>query len=207
MRFISFLLVTAIAYLFSTASEAKSDSYRIVALGNSLTEGYQLSREEAYPAQLESLLKEGGYDVVVINHGISGDTTAGGRSRIDHSLEEKPDLVILELGPNDFLRGIAPSATRNNLEFMLKKLRSAAVDVLLVGFKAAPNIGPAYKEQFDKIFPELAEAYDAVLYMHFLDGVAGDAELNLSDGIHPNKAGYAIVARNLLPYVERFLSP
>lgn len=210
MRYLLCCIFALTAYAFTPVSEAKSESedqeyYTIVALGDSLTEGYTLPRKDAYPAQLERLLQAEGYNVRVINHGIAGDTTAGGRSRIAHTLAEKPDLVILELGPNDFLRGMMPSATRANLEYMLQILSEKRVKTLLVGFKAAPNIGSAYKARFDDIFPELAATYDAALFHDFLEGVAGKAELNLDDGIHPNKEGYAIIAKNLLPQVKAII--
>ncbi len=200
------IVIWGASYGVATSSEVKSAPLTtIVALGDSLTEGYGLPREDAYPAQLEALLQNEGYAVRMLNHGIAGDTTAGGRSRIQHVLKAEPDLVIVELGPNDFLRGIVPSASKANLESIVKALTAADVRVLLVSFKAAPNIGPAFKAQFDQIFPDLADTYNIPLMYGFLDGVAGDPNLNLADGIHPNRQGYAIVARNVFPYVQRLL--
>ncbi len=195
-----------VSYGFALASEAKSDTYTtIVALGDSLTQGYGLAPEDAYPAQLEALLQAEGYPVRILNYGVSGDTTAGGRSRIAHTIKAAPDIVIVELGPNDFLRGIVPSASKANLEHIVKTLTEADIRVLLVAFKAAPNIGPAFKAQFDQIFPDLAQAYNVPLMYGFLEGVAGDSELNQADGIHPNKEGYAIIVQNMLPYVKAML--
>lgn len=208
IHYLSLLFLLA-SYGFAHASEAqstpKAEPYRIVTFGNSLTEGYQLPREEAYPAQLEALLRAEGHHVEVINHGISGDTTAGGRARIAHSLKTNPDLVIVELGPNDFLRGIMPSSSLSNLDYIITAIKEAGSEVVLVAFNAAPNIGPAFKTQFDAMFPALQRAHSIMLYNDFLLGVAGKPSLNLSDGIHPNKEGYAIVAGNMLPLVKRIM--
>ncbi len=182
---------------------ASPEKVTILALGDSLTEGYQLNKKDAYPAQLERLLKEKGYaGIHILNHGISGDTTAGGRARIQRAIDAAPDIIIVALGPNDFLRGLPPSSTRDNLEYIVKTLTEADIDVILVGFNAAPNIGPVFQEQFDAIFPDLEAAYPITVTYTFLTGVAGDSNLNLDDGIHPNADGYNIVAQNLLPTVK-----
>lgn len=182
-----------------------NDQIVIVALGDSLTEGYKLTFKQAYPALLEKIFQEKGRNVRIINHGVSGDTTSGGRSRLVFSLKKEPDIVIVELGPNDFLRGLPPMLTRENLESIVKTLTEKNIEVLLIGFK---NIHPSYGEyskQFADIFPYLQEKYDIHVAYNFLENVAGVKELNLEDGIHPNAEGHKIVANNLLPHLEILL--
>jgi acyl-CoA thioesterase-1 len=190
----------------STSAIAEAEKITIVALGDSLTEGYQLNKTQAYPAQLERLLQEKGRDVRVVNQGISGDTSAGGRARVQRVIDADPNIAIVALGPNDFLRGLPPSSTRANLEHIVKTLTKAGINVILVGFNAAPNIGPVFQERFNSIFSALKEAYPITVTYDFLTGVAGDADLNLDDGIHPNAEGYKIVAQNLLPILENVIT-
>lgn len=199
----AFLLLLIWAALAGSAI-ASPKKITIVALGDSLTEGYQLNKTDAYPAQLEALLKAKVYEgVKILNHGISGDTTAGGRARTQRVISAQPDIVIMALGPNDFLRGLPPASTHNNLEYIVKKLTEANIRVIVVGFNAAPNMGPEFQRQFDAIFPALKNAYPITLTYRFLDGVAGNLKLNLDDGIHPNASGYSVIAHNLLPIIEK----
>jgi acyl-CoA thioesterase-1 len=142
----------------------------------------------------------------VRNGGVSGDTSAGGRARLDWVLSPTTSAVIVELGANDMLRGISPSLTQKNLEAILIDLQKRQLPVLVAGMMAAPNLGPAYARRFNPIYQKLAEKYDAVYYPFFLDGVAGDRALNLSDGIHPNRDGVAVIVKNISPSVEKLLA-
>ncbi len=171
----------------------------MLVLGDSLVAGYGLAAENAFPAQLERALRERGHPVQVINAGVSGDTSAGGLSRLDWALADQPDVVIVELGANDALRGIDPDQTRANLDQILKRLHEAGAEVLLAGMKAPRNMGPEYSERFDSIYPDLAAKHTVSLYPFFLEGVAFDPALNLPDGIHPNPRGIAIIVENILP--------
>ena len=177
----------------------------ILAFGDSLTAGYGVTVGESFPVRLESVLKARGHDVRVINAGISGDTTAGGLARLDWSLADKPDLVLLELGSNDMLRGIDPGSTEANLDAILQKLTAAKIPVLLCGMYAARNLGPDYVTRFDAIYPKLAKKYGVALYPFFLDGVALDASLNQGDGMHPNPDGVRIVVDRMAPVIEKLL--
>lgn len=200
-----FAVYIAAEYVLAAEKESESSVINIVALGDSLTEGYQLTKSQAYPALLEEMLQDKGLSVIVHNQGVSGDTTAGGRARLDFAIAQEPDLVIVELGPNDFLRGLPPMSTRQNLEYIVDTLTARDIDVLLVAFNAAANIGPAYAQAFNSIFPDLAEQYPVTLTYDFLKGVAGQPELNLADGIHPNQQGHQIIAENLLPVLLEML--
>ncbi|GAB5507615.1 MAG: arylesterase [Rhizobiaceae bacterium] len=179
---------------------------KIVAFGDSLTAGYGLSPGESFPEKLEQSLQQKGHDVVIANAGVSGDTSSGGLQRLDWSVPDDTDLVILELGANDMLRGIAPSITRSNLDEMIAKLREREIDVLLVGMLAAPNLGPDYAEAFNPIYPELASEYGLALYPFFLDGVAAQPQLLLGDGMHPNAEGVDRMVEGILPLVEAELA-
>ena len=158
----------------------------IVDFGDSLTAGYGLMPEQAFPAQLEAWLRQHGIAAKVINAGVSGDTTAGGVARLDWALADKPDLVILALGANDALRGIDPATVRENLDKMIQKIEADGAKVLLVGMLAPPNWGQAYQRAFDRIFSDLAQARHVPLYPFFLEGVAMSPDLNQPDGLHPN---------------------
>jgi acyl-CoA thioesterase I len=173
----------------------------ILVLGDSLTAGYGLAEREAFPAQLETALLATGYPVRVINAGISGDTSAGGAARLEWSLADDPDLVILALGANDALRGLAPDQTRANLAAIIERLQLRQISVLLAGMLAPRNMGEAYYNSFDKIYPDLAQEFDVSLYPFFLAGVAAQPELNLADGIHPNAAGVQVMVEGILPLV------
>src|SRR5690606_5153913 len=157
---------------------------------------------EGFTDRLEKALRDKGFDVRVANAGVSGDTTSGGLARLDWSVPDGTDLVILELGANDMLRGIDPALIEQNLDAMLARLRQRDIPVLLAGMMAAPNLGQAYGEAFDTIYPRLAEKYDIALYPFFLDGVAGNAALALEDAMHPNAAGIGRMVEGILPVVE-----
>ncbi|WP_240002332.1 arylesterase [Oleisolibacter albus] len=173
----------------------------IVTLGDSLSAGYKLPREAAFTSQLEAALKARGYDVRVPNTGVSGETTAGGLSRLDWLLADKPDMVIVELGANDGLRGIDPAATRANLDRILTRLKEKGVAVLLAGMLAPRNLGPEYARAFDALYPDLAKAHGVAFHPFFLEGVAMDPALNQEDGMHPTAEGVAVIVRNILPGV------
>ena len=184
---------------------AAAEPIHIVALGDSLTAGYGLSREDSFPAQLERRLRAAGHDATVVNAGVSGDTSAGGAARIEWLLSETPDLVIVELGANDGLRGLDPAATEANLDKIIRVARDAGARVLLAGMLAPPNLGRDYGAEFNAVFPDLAEAHDVVYYPFFLDGVAAESGYDIGDGLHPNAAGIAVIVERILPYVVRAL--
>jgi acyl-CoA thioesterase I len=177
----------------------------ILAFGDSLTAGLGLPPNEAFPAQLEARLAALGVKARVINAGVSGDTTADGLARLDWALADKPDLVIIEFGANDMLRGIDQKLARANLAAMIAKIRNVGAKILLAGMKAAPNWGPVYRTSFDRIYPELAQTEHVALYPFFLDGVAMDPTLNQPDGLHPTAKGVAIIAGRIAPYVVRLI--
>lgn len=178
---------------------------RIAVLGDSLTAGYGLAADQSFPAQLEAALRQRGYPVEVQNAGVSGDTTAGGLARLDWLLDSRPDLVIVELGGNDALRGIDPESTRANLDAILVRLKQNGIRPLLAGMRAPRNLGRDYYTKFDALYPELAQRHGVPFYPFFLDGVAGRPELNLGDGIHPDPAGIAVIVRQIQPLVEQNL--
>ena len=178
----------------------------MAAFGDSLSAGYGLPESEAFPARLEAALRETGTTVRVINAGVSGDTSAGGRARLNWLLADGPDAVIVELGANDALRGVDPKETRGNLSTILETLNERGVRVLLTGMMAPPNLGDRYAKTFNAIYPELALAHDVMLYPFFLDGVAAQSTLNQIDGIHPNAAGVAVIVNRILPYVRRLIA-
>ncbi len=186
-------------------TSATAESLRIMALGDSLTAGYGLDSADSLPAQLQQALGDRGHNVTVINAGVSGDTTSGGLSRLEWSLADEPQAVILALGANDGLRGINPRLTRENLEQMLATLQQRDLPVLLLGMLAPPNLGRDYGQAFNAIYPELAEDYSVLLYPFMLEGVVGESHLNLEDGIHPNRQGIAVIVENILPLVEELL--
>ena len=174
----------------------------IVAVGDSLTAGQGVAEEMAYPAQLERKLRDLGYAFTVVNAGVSGETSSGTLSRIEWVVASlDPDIIILETGANDGLRGIDPTLLENNLEAVINLLQEKKIVVVLAGMKMLPNLGPDYIEAFSRIYPQLAEKYNLIFMPFFLEGVAGDPELNQKDGIHPTTAGYTRMVDNLLPYV------
>jgi len=187
------------------APPAMAAQFRILAFGDSLTAGYNLPAQDAFPNKLEAALRAQGRDVKVLNGGVSGDTSAGGLARLDWALADKPDLVILELGANDALRGHDPAKTYANLDAILGKLKAKGVPVLLAGIMAPPNLGRDYAAQFNGIYKRLADKHGVPLYPFFLDGVATRADLNLGDGLHPNARGVDAIVRGILPHVTRML--
>ncbi len=187
-------------------SLATAGSVTILVLGDSLTAGYGLAKSEAFPERLEAALLAQGHPVRVINAGVSGDTSAGGAARLEWSLSDNPDLVILALGANDALRGLSPDQTRANLASIIARLQERQISVLLAGMLAPRNMGESYYNSFDKIYPELAQEFSVPLYPFFLEGVAGRQERNLADGIHPNAAGIRVMVEGILPLVVEELS-
>jgi acyl-CoA thioesterase-1 len=180
----------------------------IVAYGDSLMAGYQLRPGEGFAPQLEKALRARGHDVRVVGAGVSGDTSAQGRARLNWVLagmKAKPDLVILELGANDMLRGQPPAQARTNLDAMIKAFKGKGARVLLAGMRASPNLGAAYVREFDGMYPALAKANGVALYPFFLDGVAAVKGTQLADGMHPNPRGVGIIVARILPHVEREL--
>lgn len=198
-------LVLGLAVMVA-APAARAEPFRIVGFGDSLMAGFGLGPGEGFPEKLEAALRARGHDVVIANAGVSGDTTSGGLSRLDWSIPDGTQLVILELGANDMLRGIDPALVEQNLDKMLARLKQRNIPVLLAGMVAAPNLGHAYGEQFGTIYPKLAEKYGATLYPFFLDGVAGDRSLLLEDGMHPNAAGIDRMVERALPTVEKAIA-
>jgi acyl-CoA thioesterase-1 len=193
----------AIVALIPHAAMART--LRLVALGDSLTAGFGLSPGKAFPDRLEAALRAKGWDVKVINAGVSGDTAADGLARYDWSVPQDADALIIELGANDMLRGMKPEATKTTLAAILDKARAAHLPVLLTGMRAAPNLGGEYASQFSPIYSALAKQYDVALYPFFLDGVAGDPKLNQHDGLHPNTEGVEIIIEKILPSVVALL--
>ncbi len=188
------------------ALPATAAPLRLVALGDSLTAGYGLPASQAFPTRLQAALKAAGHDVVIENAGVSGDTTSAGLARLDWSVPDGTNGVILELGANDMLRGLDPAIAEKSLDAILARLKQRGIPVLLVGMQAAPNLGAAYKQGFDAIYPRLAEKYGVRFYPFFLDGVAGQPSLNQPDGLHPTAAGVDLIVQRILPAVEGFLA-
>ncbi|WP_235695916.1 arylesterase [Alkalidesulfovibrio alkalitolerans] len=178
----------------------------LTCLGDSLTAGFGLRPGQAYPDVLERLLREEGYDVRVINAGVSGDTSAGGLSRLGWALREQPDAMIVALGANDGLRGLSTRLLESNLDAILSRLASEQIPVLLAGMKAPRNLGAGYADSFEAVYRRLAERRNVLFLPFLLEGVAADPSLNLADGIHPNARGAEVIAQNLLPLVRELLA-
>lgn len=199
-------IVNVTVALMSLVSIAAAEPVRLVALGDSLTAGYNLKAEQAFPVRLEAALKAKGYDVAVANAGVSGDTTAGGLERLDWAVPEGADAVILELGANDALRGLPPDRAKSNLDAIITRLKARGVIVLLTGMRAPRNLGDDYANRFDAMYRELADKHDLSFYPFFLTGIALDPKLNLSDGMHPNPAGVDVIVERILPKVEELIA-
>lgn len=178
----------------------------ILVLGDSLTAGYGLNGRDSFPAKLEAALRDVVPGVRVINGGVSGDTTAGGLARLDWSMRDKPDLVIVELGANDALRGHDPAATRRNLDAIITRTLARGARVLFAGMRAPPNMGVKFSNEFNALFGDLARQHNIAFYPFFLEGVAGIPALNLDDGMHPNARGVAVIVERMLPAVRAALS-
>ena len=186
---------------------ARADSLKILALGDSLTAGYGLGPGDGFTDQLQDRFDKtyGVGEIVIINAGVSGDTTRGGLARLDWALADAPDLVMVALGGNDMLRGLEPAETLSNLSQILETLQQQNKPVLLAGMLAAANMGQDYASEFDSIYPQLAREYDVIFYPFFLDGVALNPDLNQPDGLHPNQKGVAIMVEKLWPYIEQLV--
>ncbi|MEQ8399218.1 arylesterase [Thalassobaculum sp.] len=205
LRSINAWIALALIFLTFAIPPARAEPITILGLGDSLMAGYGLSRGSSFPAQLEAALRQRGHDVRVINAGVSGDTSAGGKARLGWSLAEKPDAAIVELGANDGLRGLSPEAMRDNLDAILSELRSHRVPALLAGMRAPPNLGREYADAFRRVYADLAAAHGVIFYPFFLDGVAADRSLNQDDGMHPSAEGVAVVVERILPKVEELI--
>ncbi|CAN5623576.1 arylesterase [soil metagenome] len=186
-------------------THAQSAPVKLAVLGDSLAAGFGLKPAESFPSRLEVALKAQGRAVTILNHGVSGDTTAGGLDRVDWMLADKPDIVLVELGANDALRGTDPAVTEKNLGAIVEKLKAAGVTVWLAGMLAPRNFGPEYARTFDGLYKRIAEKYQVPLYPFILDGIAQDPVFILADGLHPNPKGAQVVADKLLPFVTKNL--
>lgn len=193
-------------FMMNTASSAQTRPLKLVALGDSLTAGYNLPASAAFPTVLEKMLREKGISVEIANAGVSGDTSQGGLERLDWSVPDGTDGVILELGANDALRGVDPALTERALDAIVTGLKARGIPVLLAGMYAPRSNGPDYVARFDAIYPKLAEKHGLILYPFFLDGIAGDRVLNQPDMLHPTAEGVRVIAQRILPTVERFIS-
>ncbi len=185
----------------SSPLSARAAPVKLLAFGDSLIHGYGLNAGTTFPEQLEDALRARGFDVQVINGGNSGDTTAGGRARLDWALADNPDAVLIELGANDGLRGLDPARTFDNLDAILTRLAAEKLPVLLAGMLAPRNLGADYTRAFDSVFPRLAKKHGVPLYPFFLDGVALDPRLNQADGLHPNPAGVKVLVERIAPHI------
>lgn len=188
------------------ANLAAAEPLKIVALGDSLSAGYQLAPGEGFPEQLQKALIGKGHDVAVVNAGVSGDTSTGGLARFDWSVPADADAIILELGANDALRGIDPAETRKALDAILRRAAERGMKVLMAGMIAPPNMGEDYGAKFNPIYPELAEKHGVLFYPFFLDGVAADPKLNLADGMHPTADGVGVIVERILPLAEKLVA-
>ncbi|HEY2211992.1 MAG TPA: arylesterase [Bradyrhizobium sp.] len=205
------MLVLGMALMTGKAASAQAPAFKetkpikVVVLGDSLSAGLGLSASSAFPARLQKSLETKGIAVDMINAGVSGDTSSGGRDRLDWSVPEGTEAVIVELGANDALRGTDPKVTRAALTDILTRLKSRRIAVLLCGMLAPPNYGSDYSARFNAIYPDLAKSFGVPLYPFFLEGVAADARLNQADGLHPTAEGVDVIVKNILPTVEAFL--
>jgi acyl-CoA thioesterase-1 len=199
------MLAGALAALVAPA-RAADRPIRIVVLGDSLSAGFGLGAADALPAKLERALKTKGYAVEITNAGVSGDTAANGLARLDWSVPDGTDAVIVELGANDALRGADPKATRASLDAIIRRLQERHIAVLLAGMLAPRNLGADYAKAFDPIYPELAAQYGLILYPFIADGVLGESALTQADGMHPTAAGVDVMAARMLPKVEELIA-
>lgn len=199
-------LITFFVSAMAPQSRAADEPIRILAFGDSLTAGYGLDDlGDAFPAQLEKALRAKGHDVVLLQGGISGDTTSGGRSRLEWSLGERPDAVIVELGGNDALRAVDPKVTAENLDAIVTRIQKAGLPVLLAGMLAPPNLGRDYADRFNVIYGKIAKARDVLLYPFFLEDVITVPDLMQGDHIHPNPKGVQVIVKRILPVAEKLV--
>ena len=199
------VLMLALMTVANPAWAEATKPVKLVVLGDSLSAGLGLPGQEAFPTKLQKALQAKGIAIDMTNAGVSGDTTSGGRDRLDWSVPDGTDGVIIELGANDALRGIDPDLTRAALTDIVQRLKARKIPVMLCGMLAPPNYGAEYAARFNSIYPDLAKKFDVPLYPFFLDGVAADARLNQADGIHPTAEGVDIIVGNIMPTVEAFL--
>jgi len=199
---ISHIVILLTLWLAATAHAAESGPVKLVVLGDSLAAGYGLDEADAFPNQLQRELIARGHRVEIANGGVSGDTSTGALTRLDWAIPEDTDLVIVELGANDALRGVDPTQTFDALRKIIKTLQGRSIKVLLAGMRAPPNMGADYEAEFNAIYSALARELDVPLYPFFLDGVAANPELNQADGIHPNATGVAEIVDRIRPVVE-----
>jgi acyl-CoA thioesterase I len=199
------VLMFALMTVANPAWAEAAKPIKLVVLGDSLSAGLGLPAQQAFPTRLQKALQDKGIEVDMTNAGVSGDTSSGGRDRLDWSVSDGTDGVIIELGANDALRGIDPDLTRAALTEIVQRLKARKIAVMLCGMLAPPNYGADYAARFNSIYPDLAKKFGVPLYPFFLDGVAADAKLNQADGIHPTAPGVDIIVRNILPTVEAFL--
>lgn len=192
--------------LFAAAGAVQARQISIVGFGDSLMAGYGLGPGESFPDKLEAALRGKGFEVAITNAGVSGDTTSGGLARLEWSVPEDADIVLLELGANDMLRGIAPASSEENLDAMISKLTGRGQTVVLAGMMAAPNLGAEYASAFNPIYERLAQKYGLTLIPFFLDGVAAEPGLLLEDGMHPNAGGVDRMVERMLPVFEKVLT-
>ncbi len=205
----SLRLVFALLAIALFPASAQAADKLVLAFGDSLTAGYRLPPGQGFAPQLEAALRKSGVAARVHNAGVSGDTTAQGKARLAWvlaSLKAKPDLVIVELGANDMLRGLDPARAEANLDAILGELRRRDIPILLAGMVAAPNLGKDYARRFDPIYARLAAKHKAGLYPFFLQGVVGDRSLHIGDAIHPNERGVSVIVRGILPHARRLLT-
>jgi len=207
MNFKSLLItfICALQFTFVMPVAAKAETVKILALGDSLTAGYGLGPGDGFVDILQAHLDEKGFDVELINAGVSGDTTKGGLARLDWALFDQPQRAIVALGGNDMLRGLSPEQSYDNLQAILQKLETENIPVLLAGMLAPANMGADYQTEFDSIYPKLADEFDVIFYPFFLEGVALEPTLNQPDGLHPNKEGVKIMADKITPYIQALL--
>lgn len=206
MRFkVGLLHIAVIAGSLLASSMAQAATLNLVGFGDSLMAGYQLPPGDGFPEKLQAALKTKGEDVAITNAGVSGDTSTGGLARIDWSVPDGTNGVILELGANDALRGIPPEETEKNLDAMITRLKERGIPVLLAGMMAPPNMGANYAARFNPIYEKLAQKHQVPLYAFFLDGVVMDASLKLEDGMHPNSKGVDVMVQKMEPAVTNFI--
>jgi len=209
LRFFAFFKINEIVLfllfcLLSSGAAFAADK-KLMVFGDSLVAGYGLTTQQGFTSQLQQALDQSGYKIKVINAGVSGDTTAGGRARLDWSLAENPDYVILVLGGNDMLRGLSPTQTRRNLLEILEQLTMKKIPVLFCGMLAPVNMGAEYQAEFNTIYPDLARQFGIGFYPFFLEGVALNPALNQPDGLHPNHEGVGIIVKNMMPAIKQLL--
>ena len=205
-KVLRFFILGLLTSSFTAPSLTHADTKRLMIFGDSLVAGYGLPAEEGFTGQLQTRFEDEAMTIEVINAGVSGDTSAGGLARLDWSLAEKPDYILIVLGGNDLLRGINPANTRQNLDQILARLQALGVQTFLAGMLAPVNLGPKYGAEFNPIYPELAEKYNTGFYAFFLKDVALVPKLNQRDGLHPNAEGVAKIIDQMMPILRPFLS-